>query len=73
VTRAAGSLQLAIAIGAGLATGLVHFPDPLSVAVAIVVAAARLRRPGTTAVAGAAVLGILAGAVMQRGVARDCA
>lgn len=73
MTRPAGALQLSIAIGAGLATGLARFPDPVAVAIAVAGAAAVLRSPGPALVATAAVLGILGGARLGQTAALSCA
>ncbi|HRP07293.1 MAG TPA: hypothetical protein PLL69_02295, partial [Gemmatimonadales bacterium] len=73
MTRPAGSLQLSIAIGAGLATGLAHFPDPWSVGIAVVAAALVLRSPGPAGAAAAAVLGLLGGAALRQDATHSCA
>ncbi len=73
MNRAAGSLLLAVVIGAGLATGLARFPDPWSVALAITAGALVTRRAAHVALATAAVLAITAGAVLRQDGARSCA
>jgi competence protein ComEC len=71
--RPAGSIQLSIAIGAGLVTGLAHFPDPLSVAIAVVVGAWLTRRPAHLTLALATVLAIVGGARLSAAHNRSCA
>lgn len=56
-----GAVTLAIALGAGLLTGLSRFPDPLSVAVAGTAGALLLRRPAPTALLAALFLGLALG------------
>jgi ComEC/Rec2-related protein len=73
VTRWAGSLQLALALGAGLATGLAHFPDPVSIAIATVSAAWLSRQWSHAFLAVAIVLAIAWGAALRRGGAQSCA
>jgi len=57
----AGALLLATSLGAGLATGLARFPDPVAVRIALVGAALVDRRPGTVALAAAGIGGHLIG------------
>ncbi len=71
--RPAGSLQLAGAIGAGLVTGLLHFPDPLAVTIAVIAGAWVAGGTPRRALAVAVVLGVLAGAQLRHADAQRCA
>lgn len=62
MTRQAGSLQLAFAIGAGLVTGLARFPDPVAVALAVLAGAWITRQHSYLLLAVAMVAAISAGA-----------
>jgi competence protein ComEC len=66
-------VQLAIATGAGLMTGLSRFPDPLSVAVAILAGGIVLGQPKRLAVAVAASLAIALGCVQRESGSLHCA
>lgn len=73
MTRWSGSLQLTLAIGAGLATGLAHFPDPLSVAVATLAAALLLGRLSCSVVALALVAALAWGHALRSRSPASCA
>lgn len=73
MTRVAGALSLAVLIGAGLATGLARFPDPVSVAIAVAAGAMVTRRAVHVALASAVILAIVVGITMRRDAASACA
>ncbi len=73
MTPPAGAILLAIALGAGLVTGLSRFPDPLSVAVAGVAGAIVLRRVIPSVLVAALLAGLLLGQLAVDGRARHCA
>jgi competence protein ComEC len=73
VSRPAGTLSLALIIGAGLATGLARFPDPPSVALALLGGALVSRRSAHLALAAAAVVALVGAQALRRGADRSCA
>ena len=73
MTRQAGSLQLAFAIGAGLATGLARFPDPIAVGLAILAGAWITRRSSHLFLAAAAVISITIGSRIASDARDTCA
>lgn len=73
MTRAAGALSLAVLIGAGLATGLARFPDPWSVAIALLAGATVTRRPAHLTLATACTVAMLVATLMRHDATRSCA
>lgn len=68
-----GALLLAIAFGAGLVTGLSHFPDPLSVCLATFAAWWLLPKPAQRALGAALLLGLAHGRQAVRDADGHCA
>lgn len=73
MTRTAGALQLAIVIGAGLATGLAHFPDPLAVSVAALAAAWLTRQWPHLTLALALTIAVASGSGLRSRATASCA
>ncbi len=70
--RWSGALQLMLVIGAGLATGLAHFPDPLSVGLAAVAAALLSHRWSYTILATALVAALAWGNGLRQAKSSEC-
>ncbi len=68
-----GAVLLAVAYGAGLMTGLLHFPDPVIATTTLLAAAWVLRRSAAAGVLLALVAGGVAGAAARNGARASCA
>ncbi len=69
----AGALLLAVALGAGLLTGLSRFPGPMAVTIALVLAAAVADTVRARVMAATALLGAVVGSGIRSGEAGGCA